>query len=225
MSADPNTLAEPLRSATLALLAEANEKGSRVVVVSARRDAAEQIGLRRAHCGASDYDVFQKPAMECNPPTARPGESQHELGRAVDFGGDLALVAELAPKHGLIRTVAGENWHYEMANGARGVGAGEGEQISSSVAGTTESRGGSLVGSALENVPLVGGALSAVWGWKDALAELVGAIVNPRFWLRVLGAIVGAALLVLGAGMVAIDATSRDVDGGAALDAAAMAVV
>jgi hypothetical protein len=221
VSADPSSLAEPLRSATVALLKEANKNGPRVVVASARRSRSEQIELRRAHCGERDYDVFQKPSMECTPPTARPGESQHELGRAVDFGGDLALVAELAPKHGLVATVAGEPWHYEHSTVARGAGAGEG----TAVLGTTEeSGGGSLVGSALGNVPLVGGALSAAWGWKDALANLAKAITDRKFWLRLVAAWVGFWLVAIGMGIIAFDATRIDASGAADIDVAPVVV-
>jgi LAS superfamily LD-carboxypeptidase LdcB len=49
------------------------------------RDSSGQIALRRAHCGTSDYDVYQKPAFQCHPPTARPGTSNHERGLAIDF--------------------------------------------------------------------------------------------------------------------------------------------
>lgn len=165
--------------------------------------------------------------MECQPPTARPGESQHELGRAVDFGGDLSLVAELAPRHELVATVAGEPWHYEHRGTARGVGAGDGGQISSSVLGTTESGGGggSLVGSALGNVPLVGGALSAAWGWKDALGELAKAITDRKFWLRLLAAWAGFWLIVIGAVLIGIDATSRiDASGATDIDVSPVAI-
>jgi hypothetical protein len=206
LSTDPSSLAEPLRSATFALLREANAGRARVAVVSARRSRSEQIGLRRAHCGASDYDVFTKPSGECTPPTARPGESQHELGLAVDFGGDLGLVAELAPKHELVATVAGEPWHYEHRSTARGAGAGDGASPSATT--TSGGGGGSLVGSALGNVPLIGGALSSAWDWKDALGNLAGAITNPKFWLRALGALVGFWLVAIGFLIVARDATS-----------------
>ena len=49
------------------------------------RDPAAQIRLRRAHCGTSDYAVWEAPASSCRPPTARPGSSLHERGLAVDF--------------------------------------------------------------------------------------------------------------------------------------------
>ena len=49
------------------------------------RDPSAQIALRRAHCGSSYYAIYEMPASQCRPPTARPGQSQHELGLAVDF--------------------------------------------------------------------------------------------------------------------------------------------
>ncbi len=49
------------------------------------RDSSSQIALRRAHCGTSDYAVYQMPAGSCSPPTARPGTSMHEQGLAIDF--------------------------------------------------------------------------------------------------------------------------------------------
>jgi peptidoglycan hydrolase CwlO-like protein len=49
------------------------------------RDPAEQIALRKAHCGSSYYAIYQMPSSSCHPPTARPGSSQHEVGLAIDF--------------------------------------------------------------------------------------------------------------------------------------------
>ncbi|MGI9597901.1 MAG: D-alanyl-D-alanine carboxypeptidase family protein [Acidimicrobiales bacterium] len=49
------------------------------------RDHAAQIRLRKSHCGTSNYAVYHKPSSSCRPPTARPGASQHELGKAIDF--------------------------------------------------------------------------------------------------------------------------------------------
>ncbi|MGN6694733.1 MAG: M15 family metallopeptidase, partial [Aquihabitans sp.] len=49
------------------------------------RDPAQQIALRRAHCGSSYYAIYQMPSSSCRPPTARPGTSQHEVGLAIDF--------------------------------------------------------------------------------------------------------------------------------------------
>ncbi|HVT77884.1 MAG TPA: D-alanyl-D-alanine carboxypeptidase family protein [Acidimicrobiales bacterium] len=49
------------------------------------RSYDSQVALRRAHCGNTDYDIYEKPSSECKPPTARPGHSQHEVGYAIDF--------------------------------------------------------------------------------------------------------------------------------------------
>ena len=49
------------------------------------RTSSSQIALRRAHCGSSDYAIYQMPSYQCRPPTARPGFSNHERGLAVDF--------------------------------------------------------------------------------------------------------------------------------------------
>lgn len=49
------------------------------------RDSQSQIRLRKAHCGTSNYAIYHKPSSTCRPPTARPGASQHEQGKAIDF--------------------------------------------------------------------------------------------------------------------------------------------
>lgn len=56
------------------------------------RDSQQQIALRRAHCGTSDYAIYQARASSCSPPTARPGQSMHEQGLAIDFTGNGSLV-------------------------------------------------------------------------------------------------------------------------------------
>lgn len=56
------------------------------------RDPARQVELRRANCGSTDYDIWEKPASQCNPPTAIPGRSQHEVGLAVDFTNNRSLI-------------------------------------------------------------------------------------------------------------------------------------
>ncbi len=55
------------------------------------RDIYVQIELRRAHCGTSDYEIWDMPSWQCTPWVARPGTSMHELGLAIDFvaNGDL----------------------------------------------------------------------------------------------------------------------------------------
>jgi LAS superfamily LD-carboxypeptidase LdcB len=49
------------------------------------RDPEAQIQLRMAHCGTSYYAIYEMPASQCDPPTAKPGYSQHEVGLAIDF--------------------------------------------------------------------------------------------------------------------------------------------
>ena len=49
------------------------------------RDPASQIATRRANCGPTYYDIYEKPSSQCTPPTARPGRSMHERGMAIDF--------------------------------------------------------------------------------------------------------------------------------------------
>jgi LAS superfamily LD-carboxypeptidase LdcB len=49
------------------------------------RDPADQVALRRAHCGSSQYAIYEAPASACSPPTAPPGTSMHEQGLAVDI--------------------------------------------------------------------------------------------------------------------------------------------
>jgi peptidoglycan hydrolase-like protein with peptidoglycan-binding domain len=49
------------------------------------RSPQRQIDLRRKNCGTSDYAVYQMPSSQCTPPTARPGQSNHERGLAIDF--------------------------------------------------------------------------------------------------------------------------------------------
>jgi hypothetical protein len=65
------------------------------------RDSSQQIATRRNNCGSSNYDIYQKPASSCSPPTARPGTSMHERGLAIDFtaGGRI-----------LTRSSAGYRW-------------------------------------------------------------------------------------------------------------------
>jgi hypothetical protein len=56
------------------------------------RDPARQIELRRAHCGTSQYAIYEMPSSQCSPPTARPGSSNHERGLAIDFNCNGALI-------------------------------------------------------------------------------------------------------------------------------------
>ena len=86
------------------------------------RDNATQIRLRREHCGTSEYAIYRMPSSQCQPPTARPGASQHERGLAVDFtynGGSISNRSNAgfqwlqanAAAYGL-KNLASEPWHW-----------------------------------------------------------------------------------------------------------------
>lgn len=49
------------------------------------RSNLKQIELRQQHCGTSEFAVWEMAASACSPPTARPGQSMHERGLAIDF--------------------------------------------------------------------------------------------------------------------------------------------
>jgi hypothetical protein len=66
------------------LLAAAEEDGIRLGG-GGFRTHAEQIELRRVHCGDDPFAIYEMPPEECSPPTARPGNSMHEIGLAIDF--------------------------------------------------------------------------------------------------------------------------------------------
>lgn len=86
------------------------------------RSSESQIALRRAHCGTSDYAIYEMSPSSCSPPTARPGQSMHEQGLAIDFtcGGGSALsrsspcytwLSSHADEYGL-QNLPGEPWHW-----------------------------------------------------------------------------------------------------------------
>ena len=86
------------------------------------RSSNSQIALRRAHCGTSDHAIWQMPAYQCRPPTARPGRSAHERGLAIDltYNGSIIrsrnsdvfqVMADMAPDFGLVN-LPGEPWHW-----------------------------------------------------------------------------------------------------------------
>lgn len=88
------------------------------------RSHQRQIELRRAHCGESEEDVWQKPSGQCSPPTARPGRSLHELGLAVDFTHEGRTItsrrsvayrwlAVHAPLYGFVN-LPSEPWHWSL---------------------------------------------------------------------------------------------------------------
>ncbi|HEX4903103.1 MAG TPA: M15 family metallopeptidase [Acidimicrobiales bacterium] len=94
---------------------------------SAYRSTERQIQLRIANCGPTEYDVWYRPASSCSPPTAVPGRSMHELGRALDLTYDGRLIttrandgfrwlAENAASYGLFN-LPSEPWHWSTTGG------------------------------------------------------------------------------------------------------------
>ncbi|MDP9403122.1 MAG: D-alanyl-D-alanine carboxypeptidase family protein [Actinomycetota bacterium] len=85
------------------------------------RNSAGQVAARRANCGSSDSDIYDKPASQCRPPTARPGQSMHEQGLAIDFTYNGQIIrrgsarfqwlARNAGRFGL-RNLPAEPWHW-----------------------------------------------------------------------------------------------------------------
>lgn len=85
------------------------------------RSSDGQVATRRANCGGSNYDVYEKAASQCRPPTARPGQSMHERGLAVDFTWNGALIGSRnaafqwlkanAGRYGFAN-LPGEPWHW-----------------------------------------------------------------------------------------------------------------
>jgi LAS superfamily LD-carboxypeptidase LdcB len=86
---------------------------------SSYRSHDDQIRLRKKHCGGEDH-VYDKEA-HCTPPTAIPGNSQHEMGLAIDFTCDGKAVSkdgecfkwlqENAAKYGFYN-LPSEPWHW-----------------------------------------------------------------------------------------------------------------
>lgn len=77
-------VAESIVNSTRRLLAAAKADGLKLCG-GGYRDSAAQIAVRKANCGPTAYDIYEKPASQCTPPTAKPGTSQHEKGLAIDF--------------------------------------------------------------------------------------------------------------------------------------------
>lgn len=89
---------------------------------SGYRSSDGQIAVRRSNCGSSDYAIWEMPSHQCSPPTARPGQSAHEQGLAVDFTYQGSIIqsrgsavfqamSEVAPQYGLYN-LPSEPWHW-----------------------------------------------------------------------------------------------------------------
>jgi LAS superfamily LD-carboxypeptidase LdcB len=86
------------------------------------RSADGQVAVRRNNCGPTQYDIYQKPSSQCRPPAARPGQSMHEQGLAIDFTCNGAIIgsrsgpcwswlARNAGRYGLMGN-SREAWHW-----------------------------------------------------------------------------------------------------------------
>ncbi len=70
-----------------AMINAAAADGVSLRIGNSYRSVSHQIELRRKNCGSSYYAIYQMSSGSCRPPTAKPGQSQHQLGLAIDFSG------------------------------------------------------------------------------------------------------------------------------------------
>jgi hypothetical protein len=86
------------------------------------RDPSAQIETRKRNCGTSNYAIYHMPPSQCSPPTARPGQSMHEQGLAIDFTHNGSIISSrssaafqwLASNAGGFgfRNLPSEPWHW-----------------------------------------------------------------------------------------------------------------
>ena len=88
------------------------------------RSSSGQVAARRRNCGSSQYDIYDKPSGSCHPPTAKPGQSMHERGLAVDFTYNGSIInshsnagykwlAGHASRYGFYN-LPSETWHWSV---------------------------------------------------------------------------------------------------------------
>jgi hypothetical protein len=82
------------------------------------RSSDGQVAARRANCGPSDYDIYEKPASQCHPPTARPGQSMHEQGLAVDFTNNGRILSRSDPAYSWLKGNAASYGFYNLPSEA-----------------------------------------------------------------------------------------------------------
>lgn len=87
------------------------------------RSSDGQIQTRINNCGSSHYAIYEMPASQCRPPTARPGTSMHEQGLAIDFSNCSSRssacfqwLAGNAASFGF-RNLPSEPWHWSTTGG------------------------------------------------------------------------------------------------------------
>lgn len=108
---------EPIERATanayLAMQAAAAAEGVELTIFSAFRSPEQQEYF---------YECFKTCACNSCAPAAKPGFSNHQLGRAVDIAmwpGVHAWLVANAGRFGFIATVKKEPWHWELKRGAK----------------------------------------------------------------------------------------------------------
>ncbi len=69
----------------VAMINAAAADGVDLRIGNSYRSVSLQIDLRRQNCGSSYYAIYEMSSGSCSPPTAKPGQSQHQLGLAIDF--------------------------------------------------------------------------------------------------------------------------------------------
>ncbi len=222
MSTDPNDLAEPLGTLVRYAIAAARRDGRTLFLTSGRRTNAEQVALRRAHCGTTPYEIYEAPSASCSPPTARPGESKHETGQAADMAGDTDWMARLLSQYGVTRPVGGEEWHFEFrgsdASGtlqhlAENMGRQGYDQAAIAavfVHGQTPAPSGPTAsGNPLTD--LASSAANMIPGVSEAraLAGLVGKLADPTLWRRAGMLLLGIVLVLAAIAIVKRDAFTQ----------------
>lgn len=76
---------------------------------SGYRSSDGQVAARKRNCGSSNYAVYEMPSSRCRPPTAKPGQSLHEQGLAIDF----------TYNGSIIQSRSSEGYKWLKANAAR----------------------------------------------------------------------------------------------------------
>jgi LAS superfamily LD-carboxypeptidase LdcB len=116
------TVAATIVNHTRQLLAAAKADGLKLCG-GGYRSSASQIAVRKTNCGTTYYDIYQKPASQCSPPTAIPGTSMHEKGLAIDFESCdshttacYKWLAKNAATYGF-KNLPSEPWHWSTTGG------------------------------------------------------------------------------------------------------------
>ena len=109
----------------LASLLSASDSAGLSLSGGGYRSSQQQIQTRMNNCGTSNYAIYEMPASQCSPPTAKPGASMHERGLAIDFNNRGSLItsrsnpafvwlAGNAGRFGL-RNLPSEPWHWSTS--------------------------------------------------------------------------------------------------------------